>query len=556
MKRIECFLRKYIDVIYALFGIVVVLSVLIVNYIALGNNLIPSDEGWYLCLLRDCPVFGTTRFHLLFKGIFGSNIHAIRICNFSLSIIGAFFFAFGLGYYFVNRLLHQEQQKRKWLFYLVALGIVYCGQMGIVSCPSLNYISLNIVIAEIGMGFLLIGLVREKWIYYVCSGFAISFLFPVMITNVLIIPVMCIVIWLLSSNKKRHLLAFIGGCLLFVIYYLAVIESPKSVFEFLLNGTTQTVSRGSSDYGVIFLVKWLVKVGLYMFRCALIALLLYAQYYVIRYKTHLAIGVKNTICLFTTAIILGWALKYIPPYIPCFQFGILMWMHDILWILLFVDIIWMIVNRKAIDIQRLVIGGCLLFMPIALSFGTNVSFYIRQGCYLSFLLAAIYFFSLNNSLTKKAILLFVLMAQFALFVNGWKGENWHGEKWFGNKVPVSTIGINQKVAIDAPYIKRVETCRQLVPQGKILCDSETWGFVSLLDYTPITYDFDITRLDMESIQAMVDNAMKGEKGLWVVSQKWHTKFIDKINQLQGYEIKNYIYDFDEYFYLTPITDEE
>ena len=550
MNRIERFVKRNINTIFAVFGCVVVVATQCVTFVSLDKNLIPSDEGWYLCLLRDIPQFGITRFHLLFHNVFGNNIYAIRLCNWLLQFFGAFFLAFGIGRFVLRHLLSQECSVQSWQVYLLSVGIIFCGQMNLVACPSLNYLTLNKAFAEFGMGFLLLGLSQEKWIYYVCSGWAMAHLFPIMITNVIIIPVMCVVIGLLSSSKKKHLLCFIVGILFFVAYYLTFVEKPQSVFAFLLKETTQTVRRGGNDYGIAFLLKWSIRVVYYMCRCLLIATLLYAQYYIIRYKLRINRTWKIILFVCSTIILLGYLLKYVPPYVPSHQYGTLIWAKDILWILVFVDIIEALVNRKCIDKQRFVMGGCLLFMPIALSFGTNVPFYIRQGSYLLFVLPVLLFFPKNMSFYKKIVLLLVLIGQFVLFVHSWKGENWHGEKWFGYKEPVSSIGINQKVELDTVYIEKLDFCRQMVPKGRIMCDMENWGVVCLLDYIPVTYEFDITRLDMRSIQSIVNDAVNQDGELWIVCNRYSLNFIEKIYHLHGYKVEKYTHNNDLYFHLT------
>lgn len=58
------FVEQHLETVYKILSVLAILSVLSIRFFLLNKTLIPSDEGWYLCLLRDCPHYGVTRFHL------------------------------------------------------------------------------------------------------------------------------------------------------------------------------------------------------------------------------------------------------------------------------------------------------------------------------------------------------------------------------------------------------------------------------------------------------------------------------------------------------------
>ena len=84
-----------------------IFSSLYLRFNHLNRTLIPSDEGWYLTLLRDTPNFGVSRFHLLFKGIFNDNLYIIRLTNYILTLLSNLIFSYGL-YAYINKYLAKK----------------------------------------------------------------------------------------------------------------------------------------------------------------------------------------------------------------------------------------------------------------------------------------------------------------------------------------------------------------------------------------------------------------------------------------------------------------
>src|SRR5574344_1130 len=72
---------------------------LCIKFIFLDRGLIFSDEGWYLCLLRDLPHLGGTNYHMLFKNVFQNNIYSIRICSYLLTILSTIILSIGFWIY-------------------------------------------------------------------------------------------------------------------------------------------------------------------------------------------------------------------------------------------------------------------------------------------------------------------------------------------------------------------------------------------------------------------------------------------------------------------------
>ncbi len=519
---------KHVNVACGIFLMLAALSVICIRFVALSNNLIFSDEGWYLCLLRDLPHQGVTRFHLLFQNVFNNNIYAIRVTCLILQIIASAFMSFGMalwahGYY---------PSIKTWCLFI----LLFCAlslMQGVEECPSFNYINLNKVCVEFSVGFLFIGLAKQKSWCFLAVGFLISFLLPIMITNAVLIPALLVVILLLSKNRKRDAMLFCGGIALFVVYYMVFVESPKEIIAFIVSETESMVGRGGSEYGAGFLLTWLKHTIFYLTKLFVIAVFLYGLYWsllirrIIRCKKNTATVLFVIIAL----MLLFYLWKYLPPNLPKGGMG------DLFWIFLFFMLFVSYLGNEELKLDEVVLTVFLTLTPAMLSFGSIVPFNIRGQAYIVFIIPLMVFYSIRKGNKWKMLLMSFLAFSYVLFLISLPRANWHGEKLFDNQVPVKSIGIEQNVKLSERYIEELKECRNRIPKGKLLCDFENWGAVSLLDYTPVSYEYDVSRNTDIVFKRIVDESVKGERGLWAIARKWNKPFLNKLNSLDGYEIK-------------------
>lgn len=519
---------KYGNVACGIFFMLAALSVICIRFVALSNNLIFSDEGWYLCLLRDLPHHGVTRFHLLFQNAFNNDIYTIRVACLILQIVASAFMSFGMalwahGYY---------PSIKTWCLFI----LLFCAlslMQGVEECPSFNYINLNKVCVEFSVGFLFIGLAKQKSWYFLAVGFLISFLLPIMITNVALIPAILVVILLLSKNRKRDALLFCCGILLFVVYYILFVESPKEIIAFIVSETESMVGRGGSEYGAGFMLTWLKQTILYLTKLFVIAVLLYGVYWSLLVRKIVRCN-KNTAIVFfgiIASVLLFYLWKYLPPDLPRGSIG------DLLWIVLFFMLLVSYIGNEELKFDEFVLTAFLALTPVMLSFGSIVPFNIRGQAYFVFIIPLVVFYSIKNGKKWRTLLMSLLVFSYVMFLISLSRANWHGEKVFDNQVPVKTIGIEQNVKLSERYIEELNECRNRIPKGKILCDFENWGVVSLLDYTPVSYEYDVSRNTDIVFKRIVDDSMKGEKGLWAIARKWDKPFLNKLNSIEGYEVR-------------------
>ena len=501
------FVEQHLETVYKILSVLAILSVLSIRFFLLNKTLIPSDEGWYLCLLRDCPHYGVTRFHLLFHNIFQHNIYAIRLCTYFLNVCGTAILAYGLFVY--------SQKLNIRHSYWVWLGFCFLGQLNIVACPSLNYITLNLIVAEFAIGLLLWGMNKENLGLFLLSGFFVGFLFPIMITNVVLIP-LCVLFLFCQTNRKWLNLAFYFlGLSVFFIYYFLFVEAPQDVLGFVSNQTKDVIDRGSADYGIIFLIKWLINTGLYLFKWFLAAYLLTCIANHDSFKGH---RIYHVIYVFFAIFIVYYMWEYVQPLYPTWASPLVL-SRDIYWLLLFVVILQ---NKLWVNLRFFVIVVFMALLPVCLSFGTNIVFHVRQYAYFAFVIPA--FLLSSRAVFAHRWLCLLLLFHVGMFVFSIQGTNWHGEAYLKQTEPVSKLGIEQSILVDEKYIDNLRFCKENIADGAtIICGDEFWGIVALLDYKPYTYEFRIK--EEQLLKANIFSALSCHKDIYVLLGSWQSDLL-------------------------------
>lgn len=508
MKRF--ILEKRVDACFFSLAIVAMLVTLVANFLALKNNFTFTDEGWYMCLMRDMPHIGGTRYHLLIGNLFGNNVYANRLACWSLQIIGSLVLAYGLWSWMEIPISFSGKKTNSFLF---LWGVLYLGQMCIVPWPSFNYIILNKIVVEVALGCVFIGLSRQKLACIVLSGFAIAFLFPIMITNVILIPLLYVLIFLLSSRKWRDIEGFTVGIILFFVYYFVFVESPKEVVAFLIGQTGKTVQKGSDEYGMTWLILQMGESLMYLAKCFFVAVVLYGGYYLIVRKNCFLCKKRWQLIVLAilSIIILIYAWTYVSP-VYNFPYKVLHtyhWQNDLYWISLFLLLLANLVDGKMQ--KKEIITVCLLSLcPICLSFGSNINLHYRGGYYFVFLAPVLVYLAYKKSFVWRSSLLLTFGLCFCLFLlNIFGGGNWEGQRYFGNNhISVSSIGVNQNLKLEQRWIDELKSCQKHIPQGRVLCSMWHWGMVCLLNYEPVCYDYAVERNDDERFKTIIDDELE------------------------------------------------
>lgn len=505
-KFIDAFVEKSETLLYGL-GIFALVLVLGIRFFLLDKGFIPSDEGWYCVLMRDLPMDSSSRFHLLFKNVFQNNVYLIRLACYLVMLASSMVLALGLKKYF-------EKVLCKHFPYLFCLGVLFLGQMFIVDVPSFYYVNLNVAIVELSYGFMLLGLAnRSHWVQII-AGFTMSFLFPVMITNVMIIPLTIVTLFLLSGDKWKNVGSFCFGVVVFFAYYFAFVESPSDLLDYITAHASGVANGGSEDYGLLFYVDWLYHTVVYYIRLAVIAFL-FVMIPVfttkLKCKNNKIVNVLNVLFAMTVAY---YFYKYTK---PCVHFNN-WWANDIYWISFFILLI-----RRKYDVGMFPLLALLFLTPLCLSFGTNVDFECRQLEYLVFITPIIFLFAKTGR--REKLLLFVsFMFLIILFVRSLFGFNWHQDYYLKQDTPVSTIGIEQNVKLEKKYIDELAFVKKHVDKGETcLVDNESWYFVDLLELQPIRYGFYLP--DNPALEQIVDDSTSEDAMLNVICNTNHYEYL-------------------------------
>lgn len=527
--------EKRVDACFFSLAIVAMLVTLVANFLALRNNLTFSDEGWYMCLMRDLPHRGASRFHLLFGNLFGGDIYANRVACWLAQIIGSLGLAFGLYLWII---VPVSFSNRKSISFLFLWGVLYLGQMSIVPCPSFNYITLNKIIVEVALGFVFIGLSKQKQICFVLSGFAIAFLFPVMITNTILIPLLYLLILFLSTRKWRDVIGFTVGIILFFVYYFVFVESPNEVVASFMEQTSKTVQKGNSEYGFKWLLLGEIDSFMYMTKCFFIAVALYGAYYLIVRRNCFSCkkGRQLMVLAMLSIVVLLYAWTYVSPvfmfpYKECYTYY---WQNDLCWIFLFLLLLVNLVDRK-MQKKELITVCFLSLCPLCLAFGSNIQFYYRGASYFVFVAPALVYLAYKKSFVWRAAIILVFGLFFCLFLlQIIEGRNWEGQKYFGNDhIPVNSIGVNQNLRIERRWINELKSCQKHIPQGRVLCSCRHWGLVCLLGYEPVCYDYAVEKTDDVRFKTIIDEELDRNSSVRAVyyNNKEELDFVEKMEML-------------------------
>ena len=514
---------------YAVYAIVALIG-LVVNWLILDKCLVMSDDAWYLCLLRDLPEGLTSSGHLLFGNIFNNNIYAIRTACYVLNVISGFVFAIGLFCFAGERNCFSlgKNYRRNVLFNILLWSfVIFAGQLRIVTCPSFNYITINQIIMQLSLGMLLIAVSRRNRVAMFFSGFFVAVLVPVMITNTIVIPVIFFFVAAYLYYTLRHnngekvfwkdltkwLIVYVLGMFLFLAIYFVFVQDIRSYLDAFLNNVNETISRGENEYGLKFLCKWLHRTMVFYFmQVVMLAVLLH---YIPVFSSLLKLGRKSA---FVVKLLLYFAVFV---YIRAAVNYDAMFFMMLLAFYLFLD------ENNVGDRRTQLIFMLLILMPICLSFGTNNFFPDRGNEYMAFVAPLLLFCSTKwyHKFLSSGVLIFYAVE----FCMSLYSPTWHSDVYAEQKYDIRQLGIEQEEYVDKNTYGRREAMMPYLHSGDtVWCDTESWGFVELLNLVPITYKYRMN-------PALVDSV-----GLvFVRKEARYSEMVEYLNSLDGYDEVSY-----------------
>lgn len=525
--------EESVDLLFFLFAVFVMLVVLISNFLALRNNLTFADEGWYQCLIRDLPHTGVSRFHL-FLGFFKNDIYTNRVVCWLSQILGSLVLAFGLWSWLP---FYNSVSKKRGVSFLLVWGTLYFGQMSIIPVPSFFYGTMNTIIGEVAIGLFFVGLSRQKIAFFVLSGFVIAFLFPIKITNVVIIPIIYVLIFLLSPRKWKDAVGFSVGIALFFVYYFVFVESPREFMGFIVGEANKTITRGDGAYGIKWLFVWSGESLMYLAKCLFVAVVLYGSYYLLVRRNVFRLEKRWQVLVLAlfSMVVLIYAWTNVSPVskFPYKQSYMYCWHNDLFWIFSFLLLLANMLDGKMEKREKITVCF-LLLCPVCLAFGSLLGLFYVGTSHFMFVAPALVFMAFKRSYLWRTGLMMALGFCFFLFVlQIYEGRNWEGQKYFGNKhIPVKTIGINQNISLEPRWIDELVSCKKKIHQGRVMCSCSTWGLVCLLGYEPICYDFAVERYDDSCFKKVVDEELDKKGSVMAVYYSHEVGFGDKLEMLK------------------------
>ena len=481
---------------YATYIAVAVIG-LVVNWVVLDKCFVMADDAWYLCLLRDLPEGQNSSGYLLFGNIFNDNIYAIRCACYILNFISGIVFAIGLFCYADTRnpIANKGHSRLKVLLnILLWLAIVFAGQLRIVTCPSLNYITLNQIIMQLSIGLLLIAVSRRSMVAMFSSGFFAAMLIPVMVTNIvalLFIFFFVAVYMHLEVDRKdyigslvKNFLVYIAGMILFLAIYFIFVQSITTYIDIFISKAGETIALDENDYGIKFLYKWLHRTMVFYFmQVVMLAVLLH---YIPVLSSRMKLSGK-------------WAVTFrLLMYVAVFAYIRAAVNYDAMFFLMLLAFYLFIDSKNMADRKIQLVFLLLMVMPICLSFGTNNSFHDRGLEYMVFVAPLLMFCSVkwwHKVLSSGVLIVYAVELCMSLY-----SPTWHGDIYAQQKYDIQELGINQKILVDERTYARIETMKPYLHQGDtVWCDTEDWGFVELLNLLPVSYDYNMNRELVDSV---------------------------------------------------------
>ncbi len=466
---------------------IVAFAIIAVSFYFLDSTFIRTDEAWYAALLRDRPDQAVlTQFYFLYGSFFEGDIYAYRVAHFISNIISLVIFSVGLCAF-----LHRTNR-----FSILTVGSVFafllCFTYCVSACMLPNYINMNASSVNCALGFFLLGYTRSSRCCYLLSGAFFAPLMMIMVTNMGLYALSLLVLFVIS-RKVTYVLYSLAGALLFFMAYFFFMQDFGMYVENFKELFLATHQRGSSDYGMLFLLKWLALSLFYIAQFNIIGgLIIYLAYRWIRntdnslirfglWSMYIAVITAVFLCAMRSeiAMLAPFATKILKLQSYGFTpFGMLCAIVGFAYILVFLE--------SNLSRKDKVVWSVLFFVPLLLSFGTNMPYATRAPVYMYFG-APILYFLIYIIRTKESIFIAFggLMLAIAFFFSSPVRPNWFGQRHADQTtlMPDQRIFVHEK---EASVFREVD--RYLNAQDHVLVHY-TWASAFSSGAKIVDYNF-------------------------------------------------------------------
>lgn len=445
---------------------------------SLNKGLIFHDESWELLHYRNgVPTIDYSNWHRVLKFLYVENLIHLRLITFSVISLSAFF----LGYVSCKVFKFQMPSWIAGLMFIIFQFFLYAP---VKLVPS--YTNMNSVVINISVSFFLLFVSREqdnlKLIYLFLSGFFISTLPFILVTNTLIIALLGMVIFMVSESPYRikYCVIYVLSLLIYPFCYFTIIQSPDQFW-----GKYKEASHYltfDSDYGLFGIVKWHLKWILHLIKLPLpiflISIFLIKRDKIEKMYRHIAIGILTSLILIQL---------YQDVTFSASMFSVSLW-YVLLSILL-------LVTWKDLQLNRplLIIILFLITLPYFASLGTVVRFQFKATSFFSYialgLLCMQQFAKRTFDTSTWSSFLFVICT-LTFFSYNFRSS------WTNYRTTEQTekLHFNEKVGhimLDPYRVAELESLKPyMYGNEKVMVSHENlWGYVYLLNAKPLYLPF-------------------------------------------------------------------
>lgn len=512
-----------------------------------------SDESWYYYLIQTQALMPMTYFHSYFSIFRGCGVFAMRLLVIGMYIIGGLFFSYGLYRYFKKDFSLTANDRNIILLLGTSAVFLFCGTSN--QIPS--YISFNCFIGALSFGLFLLSSpedsVKNCTLVFL-SGLILSQILFVMPPNAVLFPVFSLFMFL---NRKKWqnifwIIGITGGILVFFIFIASPLDIFNNNIHPFLELNHQAVSNSKSvvsSHNGRMLFVWIYHTALYLLQylplTLLFAVVLEFQksenskrliFQKMFYLLIIIMLVLDILQNLKQGTVVHGKIRLYWPYCLLAGVGLSAYLENVL---------------KGEKLYFLLI---LLFLPLAFSFGTDVTFAIRGCAYVIFLIPTLWIFF--HAMHHRSLHFFFSFLLISCMMMGW--ASFVMRPW---DTGMRFVDIRKQLQTPAKYLfttpkhyNTIEILRKKSIEKKYLVDlSGGWQYNILLNKLPLHQDFrywdgDITHLlaeqkiTKENIAFLIDDLDTPSKN---TSMDQIQKYYKKSPNIEKIEEKLFLITFDD-----------
>lgn len=487
---------KYIKYINILFAGLILFTV----FWSLNKGIVFADESFYLLHLQQPNgVVSFSEWPFYAQLIFPKDLLSIRILTVSLYILSLSILSYSI-YRFKNNIPFLEI----WTIGIIGMFSFYSPVQYV---P--NYVTFNIILITLGLGFFLLMLKTEslnkKYLFGILTGFSLGPLIFIMITNIPIFGIIFFMILVYSKNQKiKQLISVSVGILISILFFFLIVRSYTNYLSDLKLAIAYLANDQS--HGNSSMLNWIIDVFIFAINNIIPpALLFFLSIYIVKNRYLKFVFFIIAILFLSKELRIHILYDYKNFNIPTTIFVLLL------------TVTLGALHKKQYQLFLILIF--ILSIPFFSALGTDVSFIIRSSAYMTPLCIFV-FCMLKKGENSKLILpfyLFLLINLFRFLFIFPNNQGWNNFKLSEQTIPLKSIGINQKISLEEKRINTLKSLKAIIPiNSKVSVSCNVlFGNLYLLSSKPLylSYMFD----EKNTIEALMKIKFKNESVFFIES---------------------------------------